>query len=99
MILRSSTAGTFCAGADLKERVGLSNFETELVVKNLRDTFNQIANLPQPVIGVIDGYALGGGLELALACDLRVVSRSSILGLPETGLAIIPGAVINIKIW
>ncbi|CAD8131528.1 unnamed protein product [Paramecium pentaurelia] len=92
VILRSSTSGTFCAGADLKERIGLSNFETELVVKNLRDTFNQIANLPQPVIGVIDGFALGGGLELALACDLRIITKSSILGLPETGLAIIPGA-------
>lgn len=44
--MRSSTPGTFCAGADLKERVGLSNFDTEVLVKNLRDTFNQIANLP-----------------------------------------------------
>lgn len=95
VILRSSSPGTFCAGADLKERVGLGNFETENLVKNLRDTFNLIANLPQPVIAVIDGFALGGGLELALACDIRIATKSSTLGLPETGLAIIPGAVIQ----
>lgn len=46
------------------------------------------------MIAVIDGFALGGGLELALACDIRIATKSSTLGLPETGLAIIPGAVI-----
>lgn len=92
VILKSSTPGKFCAGADLKERKGLSEFETEVIVKNLRDSFNQIANLPQPVIALIDGFALGGGLELALACDLRIATKSSIFGLPETSLAIIPGA-------
>ena len=50
------------------------------------------------MIAVIDGFALGGGLELALACDIRVATKASILGLPETGLAIIPGAVIFINI-
>ena len=92
VILKSSTPGIFCAGADLKERAGISNFDTENLVRNLRDTFNQVANLPQPVIAVIDGYALGGGLELALACDIRIISPKSVLGLPETSLAIIPGA-------
>lgn len=77
VILRSATPGMFCAGADLKERVGLSNFETEILVKGLRGTFNLIANLPQPVISVIDGPALGGGLELALACDIRIATKSS----------------------
>lgn len=49
-------------------------------------------NLPQPTIALIDGFALGGGLELALACDMRVATSTSTLGLPETSLAIIPGA-------
>lgn len=92
LVLRSSTPGNFCAGADLKERQGLSNHDTEVLVKGLRDTFNQLANLPQPTIALIDGPALGGGLELALACDLRVATKSALFGLPETSLAIIPGA-------
>ncbi len=61
-------------------------------VAQLRDSFQAVANIPVPVIAAIDGAALGGGLELALACDLRVASENSILGLPETALAIIPGA-------
>lgn len=67
----------------------------EELVANLRQTFNRWANLPQPTIAVIDGFALGGGLELALASDLRIATQDSILALPETSLAIIPGAVIE----
>ena len=83
----------FCAGADLKERQGLNNFETENLVLNLRVQFQRWYNLSIPTIALIDGPALGGGLELALACDIRIATVNSIIGLPETSLAIIPGAV------
>ena len=61
-------------------------------VEQLRNAFTAVDDLPMPVIAAIEGAALGGGLELALACDLRICSHSSTLGLPETALAIIPGA-------
>lgn len=60
-------------------------------VSLLRSTFTDLERLPMPVIAAIDGAALGGGLELALAADIRVVSEKCKLGLPETRLAIIPG--------
>lgn len=92
IILVSSNPGMFCSGADLKERLNLNNKETEATVKNLRDTFQRVFNLPVPTIACLDGMVLGGGLELALACDMRVTTSTSKLGLPETALAIIPGA-------
>ena len=58
----------------------------------LRNTMEQVARLEMPVIAAIEGVAVGGGLELALAADLRVASSSATLGLPETTLAIVPGA-------
>lgn len=92
VILTSSTAGMFCAGADLKERLTVSNEDTENIVKGLRATFHRFYNIPVPVIACMDGPCLGGGLELALACDIRIATETSKIGLPETGLAIIPGA-------
>jgi methylglutaconyl-CoA hydratase len=92
LVLRSTVPKVFCAGADLKERAGMSEVDVELFVASLRDGVDAFARLPFPTIAAIEGAALGGGLELALAADLRVCSRSSLLGLPETALAIIPGA-------
>lgn len=83
--------GIFCAGADLKERLKMEQIEVTKFVDSLRDTFTQFENLRVPTIGVIDGAALGGGLELALCCDIRVAGENSKMGLVETGLAIIPG--------
>jgi enoyl-CoA hydratase/carnithine racemase len=83
----------FCAGADLKERNGLTTPQVEDLVLGLRTTFHLWYHLPQPTIALLSGAALGGGLELALASDIRVASKDAILGLPETSLAIIPGAV------
>lgn len=62
----------FCAGADLKERRGMSPAEVQRFLRTLRETLGELASLPVPVIAAIDGAALGGGCELALACDLRV---------------------------
>ena len=84
----------FCSGADLKERKGLSEEDTETLVMGLRNTFQRWFKLAMPTLALIDGPALGGGLELALACDIRIATVNSILALPETSLAIIPGAVI-----
>ncbi len=87
-------AGTkaFCAGADLKERQSLTKDQVREIVRLYRTEFGALDRSPKPVIAAINGVALGGGLELALMCDLRTASTGAVLGLPETGLAIIPGA-------
>ena len=92
VILHSLVEGVFCAGADLKERSDMSPTEAEAFVRRLRGAFSALERLPMPVLAAIEGAALGGGLELALACDLRVAGAAAKLGLPETSLAIIPGA-------
>jgi len=91
-IVKSSVEGVFCSGADLKERKEMNELEVEMFVDSLRQSFNEIEDLPVPVIGVVEGFALGGGLELALACDFRFALPSAVVALPETSLAIIPGA-------
>jgi methylglutaconyl-CoA hydratase len=82
----------FCAGADLKERRGMSLDQVRQQLDLFRRCFDSIDGLDRPVIAAIEGAALGGGLELALACDLRVCGPHATLGLTETRLAIIPGA-------
>jgi methylglutaconyl-CoA hydratase len=92
VILKSSVEKMFCAGADLSERKTMSEEEAKAFVRKLRATFTMFEQLPCPTIAVVDGPALGGGCELALCGDLRVATKQAIFGLPETGLAIIPGA-------
>jgi methylglutaconyl-CoA hydratase len=92
VILQSDVARVFCAGADLKERRDMTQQEAGIFVSKLRGSFTQLANLPLPVIASVEGAALGGGLEIALGADIRVAGSDAIFGLPETGLAIIPGA-------
>ncbi|KAA8497968.1 Methylglutaconyl-CoA hydratase, mitochondrial [Porphyridium purpureum] len=92
VVIRSAVAGAFCSGADLKERKFMSHEQAREFSNFLRRTFANIASLPIPVIGCVAGYALGGGAELLLACDIRVGSSKAVLGFPETSHAIIPGA-------
>ncbi|KAH7621499.1 hypothetical protein Ndes2526B_g03840 [Nannochloris sp. 'desiccata'] len=92
VVIRSTATGVFCSGADLKERAAMSQQESALFVQDLRATFSALAALPMPTIAAVDGFALGGGAELALACDLRVCSRNAQFAFPETRLGIIPGA-------
>ena len=92
VVIQAAGEKAFSVGADLKERKTLP---APLVIRNLNkfaEVFSAIEQLPQPTICVIQGYAFGGGLELALACDFRIASQKAIVGLTETSLGIIPGA-------
>jgi enoyl-CoA hydratase/carnithine racemase len=82
----------FCAGADLKERQGMSTDDVRLQVGLYRTELGVLDRSPKPVIAALNGVAFGGGLELALICDLRVAAPHAELALPETTLGIIPGA-------
>uniref|UniRef100_A0A8C3GXL4 Enoyl-CoA hydratase domain containing 2 n=1 Tax=Corvus moneduloides TaxID=1196302 RepID=A0A8C3GXL4_CORMO len=92
VVFKSEVKGVFCAGADLKERAKMDDAEVGEFVRRLRNLMDEIAALPVPTIAAIDGYALGGGLELALACDLRVAASSAKMGLIETTRGLLPGA-------
>ncbi|UYV64241.1 AUH [Cordylochernes scorpioides] len=91
VVVRSMVPGIFCAGADLKERAEMPAKDVGPFVAKLRAMITEIQDLPVPTIAALDGAALGGGLELALACDMRVASTTAKMGLVETRLAIIPG--------
>ncbi|XP_065175711.1 methylglutaconyl-CoA hydratase, mitochondrial-like [Sycon ciliatum] len=92
LILRSIIPGVFCAGADLKERVKFTEDEVRMYVRQAQKMITDLEQLKMPVIGALDGHAMGGGLEFALACDFRVAATNAKMGLVETRLAIIPGA-------
>ena len=92
VIITGAGDRAFCAGADLKERATLPEDKVREFIYTIRNLFTDIANLPKPVIAAVNGVALGGGTELALACDIRIASENATLGLTETKLAIIPGA-------
>jgi enoyl-CoA hydratase/carnithine racemase len=87
-------AGTkvFCAGADLAERKGMTEGQVIDYLNLIQKTMLSVESLPQPVIAAINGSAFGGGTELALACDLRIMNEESVLRLTEVRLGIIPGA-------
>jgi enoyl-CoA hydratase/carnithine racemase len=94
VVITGSTEGknAFSTGADLKERAGMSPDQVRLYIQTIRNLFTAVEELPKPVIAAVNGYAFGGGLELALACDIRIASDNAIVGLTETSLAVIPGA-------
>ncbi len=91
LILDSKVDKVFCAGADLKERATMNADQVRAFVSELRMTFADLEAMSIPTVSVINGVALGGGLEMALATDIRIAGPLAKLGLPETKLAIIPG--------
>ena len=82
----------FCAGADLKERAGMTEDEVRVLLLAYESELGWLETIAVPTIAAINGAALGGGLELALLCDLRIAAQHAVLGLPETSLGVIPGA-------
>ena len=83
----------FAAGADITEFTeAYESGDVRLVARRLTDTIRRLEQLPKPVVAAIEGYALGGGLEVALGCDFRYLSATATVGLPEITLGIIPGA-------
>jgi enoyl-CoA hydratase/carnithine racemase len=92
VIITGSGQKAFCAGADLKERTTYSESQVKEFIFTIRNLFTSIEHLNKPVIAAINGVALGGGTELALACDIRIMAMNALMGLTETRLAIIPGA-------
>lgn len=92
VLIISSSVKHFCAGLDLKEQNGLGAEEAAQSVRDMNTCYNEIASTPFPTISAIQGAAVGGGAELALTTDFRVMAESGKIGFPETGLSIIPGA-------
>lgn len=92
LVVRSQVKGVFCAGANLKERRSMTRSQVESWLKVQRRLMDNLSEFPYPTIAAVDGHALGGGLELALACDIRIVNEKVKVGLVETSWAIIPGA-------
>jgi enoyl-CoA hydratase/carnithine racemase len=91
VVLTGAGDRAFCAGADLKERRTMSDAEVHGFHGSLRAALDAIERSPKVFLAALNGAALGGGLELALACDLRIAADHADLGLPEVGLGIIPG--------
>ncbi len=91
IVITGAGEKSFCAGADLKERATLPEEQVRKFIFTLRELFTFIEYMNKPVIGAVNGIALGGGTELALACDIRIASENATMGLTETRLAIIPG--------
>jgi enoyl-CoA hydratase/carnithine racemase len=90
-VLTTSSPRAFCAGADLKERNSLSDGELARQRPLTRAAYTGVLDLPMPAVAAVQGYALGGGYELALACDLIVADGTSVVGLPEVTVGVIPG--------
>lgn len=91
LILTGSGEKAFVAGADIGEMATLSKAEGEAFGKKGNDVFRRLETLPIPTIAAVNGYALGGGCELSMACDIRICSDTAVFGQPETGLGITPG--------
>ncbi len=90
-VILSGAGGTFCAGMDLKERAGFDDERLADQHRRIVELIGLVRELPVPVIAAVEGFALGGGFELALACDLVVAARDAQFGLPEVSVGIFPG--------
>ncbi|MBB5788338.1 enoyl-CoA hydratase/isomerase family protein [Jiangella mangrovi] len=91
VVLSSSSPKAFCVGADLKERNDIDDDGLRAQRVVFRAMFTGLLELPVPTVAAVHGYALGGGLELALSCDLIVLEETAVVGLPEVSVGVIPG--------
>lgn len=91
LILTGTGEKSFCTGADLKERKTMDNSQWKKQHDIFEDAYKALREFPFPVIAAVNGYALGGGMEMVLSCDLRYVAEHAKMGLPEVTLGIIPG--------
>jgi enoyl-CoA hydratase len=91
VIITGAGQKSFVAGADISEFVGLSNDEGKALAKTGQDIFLRIENCTKPIIAAVNGFALGGGCELAMACHFRIASDNAKFGQPEVNLGLIPG--------
>lgn len=91
LILTGAGAKSFVAGADIAEMSTLTKAEGEAFGKKGNDVFRKLETFPVPVIAAVNGFALGGGCEIAMSCDIRICSDNAVFGQPEVGLGITPG--------
>lgn len=91
LILTGAGAKSFVAGADIGEMSTLTKAEGEAFGKKGNDVFRKLETFPLPVIAAVNGFALGGGCEISMSCDIRICSENAIFGQPEVGLGITPG--------
>jgi enoyl-CoA hydratase/carnithine racemase len=91
IVLYGTGGRAFCVGADLKERNRMSDADFLRQRPVFRAAFGGLLALPQPVVAAVHGYALGGGCELALSCDVIVADETAVFGLPETTVGLVPG--------
>ena len=91
VVVSSSSPRAFCVGADLKERSGFTDDDLRAQRPVTRAAYAGVLDLPMPTIAAVEGYALGGGCEIALACDLVVAAETAVFGLPEVGVGLVPG--------
>ncbi|MER6687746.1 enoyl-CoA hydratase/isomerase family protein [Streptomyces minutiscleroticus] len=91
VVLTSTHERAFCVGADLKERNSLTDAELVRQRPTARAAYTGVLELPVPTVAAVHGFALGGGFELALSCDLIVADRTAVVGLPEVSVGVIPG--------
>ena len=91
LIITGAGEKSFVAGADIGEMSNLTKAEGEAFGKKGNDVFRKIETFPIPVIAAVNGFALGGGCELAMSCDIRICSDNAVFGQPEVGLGITPG--------
>lgn len=91
VILTGAGSKAFVAGADISEMVKASPAEGRTLSLLGMETFKKLENMPQVTIAAINGYALGGGCEMSMSCDIRIAAENAVFGQPECGLGIIPG--------
>lgn len=91
VVLSAAGERAFCVGADLKERAAMSDAQIFAQRPAFRAAYGALLELPQPAIAAVHGFALGGGCELALSCDVIVADETAVLGLPEVSVGLVPG--------